>query len=154
MASQALEAYEDHGVRFCYPLGWELQEQPLEGGVTISVNSPGTSFWSVSLDFNGPDPQQMLQAAVRAFREEYTELDAYPVEAEICHRRTAGRDLEFVCLDMLNSAGLRSFRTGEFTVLILFQGTDDELEQTRDVLEAITSSLSCAGDELLFDDEQ
>lgn len=153
MDLQELEVYEDHGVRFCYPQGWEIQEQPLERGVTIAVNSPDTSFWTLSLEFDGPDPQQILQAAVEVFRTEYNELDAYPADEEICHRAAAGRDLEFVCLDVLNSAALRSFRTGEFTVLILYQGTDNELVETRDVLQAITASLTCDGDNVLWDDE-
>ena len=43
-------------------------------------------------------------------------------------------------------------RTGEFTVLVLYQACDDEMDDVRDALEAITSSLECEGDELLFDE--
>jgi hypothetical protein len=148
-----LEQYAGHGVRFLYPRNWNLQEQPGESGVSVSVNGPETSFWTITVDFDGPDPQQMIQAAVAAFREEYSELDVYAVETQICHRTAVGRDLEFICLDMLNTACLRSFRTGRFTVFILFQGCDAELEETRPVLEAITHSLECDGDEELFGDE-
>jgi hypothetical protein len=148
-----LEQYAAHGVRFRYPRNWVVQEQTTESGASVSVNSPETSFWTISVDFDGPEPQRMIQAAVGAFREEYAELDVYPVETEICHRAAVGRDLEFVCLDMLNTACLRSFRTGRFTVFILYQGCDAELDETRPVLEAITSSLECDGDEELFGDE-
>ncbi len=145
-----VRTFDDHGVRFRYPQQWELQQEPSESGVTISVNSPGTSFWSLTLDSDGPDPQALLQAAVNVFREEYQELDSYPVNAQICHRAALGRDLEFVCLDMLNSACLRVFRTGRFTALILYQGYDSELAETRPAMDAITASLECEGDEHLF----
>jgi len=147
------QIYEANGVRFRYPADWELQEQPTEGGVCITVDSPETSFWSIVLEPDGPDPEQLLQAAVAAFREEYSELDSHPVHSRISHRSALGRDIEFVCLDMLNTACLRAFRTGNFTVFILFQGCDDELEETRETLDAITASLTCKGDELLFHNE-
>jgi hypothetical protein len=148
-----LEQYAGHGVRFRYPRSWDLQEQPAESGVTVSVNSPETSFWTLTVDLDGSDPRELIQAAVGAFRDEYAELDVYPVETEICHRAAVGRDLEFVCLDMLNTACLRSFRTGRFTVFILYQGCDAELDETRPVLDAITHSLACDGDAELFGDE-
>jgi len=142
--------YDNNGIRFSYPENWELQEETASGGTMISINSPGTSFWSVTLEFEGPDPKHVLQQAVEVFRDEYSELDVYPVETTISHRAAVGRDIEFVCLDLLNTACLRAFRTGRFTALVLYQGTDEEFEDTRDVLEAITASLECEGDELLF----
>jgi hypothetical protein len=36
---------------------------------------------------------------------------------------------------------LRVFRTGRFTALVLYQGTDHELEETRNVLEEISNTL-------------
>lgn len=145
------QEYAGHGVQFHYPEDWELQEQESEAGVMISANSPGASFWSVSLQFEGPEPEHVLQEATDVFKGEYPELDSYPVEETVCHRISVGRDIEFVCLELLNTACLRAFRTGEFTVLVLYQGNDDELEETRESLEAITASLHCDGDELLFD---
>lgn len=142
--------YDRHGIRFRYPADWELAEQPTESGISVFVQSSATSFWSVSLDSESPDPENMLEAALEAFRLEYPELDDYPQESEICHRTAVGRDVEFVCFDWLNSACLRAFRTSQFSVLVLYQGTDQELLETRDQLEAMTRSLTCAGDEMLF----
>ena len=146
------EVYERNGVRFRYPGDWELAEQVTDAGVSIFVQSDGTSFWSISLDPEGSDPEHLLEAALEAFREEYSELDEYPLEAEVCHRPAVGRDVEFACLDWLNTACLRAFRTSRFSVLVLYQGTDIELEETRPTLEAMTQSLTCAGDELIFAD--
>lgn len=150
MITNLQEEYIGHGIRFQFPPDWKLQEQSSGNGVMISVHSPGASFWSVSLEFEGPEPEHVLQQATDVFKEEYPELDSYPVEETLCHRTSPGRDIEFVCLDLLNTACLRSFRTGEFTVLVLYQGSDDELEETRDTLDAMTETLRVDGDELLF----
>ena len=91
-----------------------------------------------------------METALDAFREEYAELDIYPVVETICHRESIARDLEFVSLELINSAFLRAFRTDHFTALILYQGTDKELELTREQLEKISLSLQCEGDKLDF----
>jgi hypothetical protein len=65
------------------------------------------------------------------------------------------RDIDFVCLELLNSASIRAFRAREFTVLVLFQFTEGERDETGPILERITRSLWCqgepAGDELEVD---
>ena len=89
-----------------------------------------------------------METALDAFRKEYEELDIYPVSETICDRDCLARDVEFVCLELINSAFLRTFRSDHFTALILYQGTDFELEMTREQLENISLSLQCEGDEL------
>lgn len=44
---------------------------------------------------------------------------------------------------MIISAFLRSFQTEQFTALVFYQGTDLELEQTCQTLDAITDTLQC-----------
>jgi hypothetical protein len=58
--------------------------------------------------------------------------------------------VEFVCLELVNSAFLRAFRLGESSALVLYQGTDHELEDTRPILEEISASLQWEADEDLF----
>ena len=53
-----------------------------------------------------------------------------------------GLDVEFVCLELVNTATLRALESDDFTALVLYQGTDHELEATRALLEGITSSLA------------
>lgn len=142
--------YHEHGVRFRYPSGWELTEQHVDNEVTITVSSPETSFWALVLHFEGPRPEDLIESALDAFREEYEELDIYSTEAMLCHRANVARDVEFVCFELINSAFLRAFRTGRFSALVLYQGTDHELEQTRETLESISASLRLEGDEDLF----
>jgi hypothetical protein len=141
------EIYEGHGIRFRYPAYWELTEQEDDEATSITVASPETSFWSISLFQDGPPPQQVLDSAVEAFQEEYAEVDVYASTAKTGDRTGVARDVDFVCFELINSAFLRSFQTDRFTVLVLYQGFDGELETTRPLLEAISASLAFAGED-------
>lgn len=144
------ETYRSHGVRFEYPAHWELSEQRQNNELSINVSSPETSFWSLTLLADGPAPEQVVASAVVAFEDEYPELDIYESEVQICDRRSVARDIEFVCLELVNSAFLRAFRLGERSALVLYQGTDHELKETLETLEAISSSLHWEEDEAVF----
>ncbi len=135
------ETYEGHGVRFQYPAYWELSEQEDGRSASITVASPETSFWSVSLFFDGPSPRAVVDSAIEAFREEYDEVDVYPVASRDENDPQVATDVDFVCFELINSAFVRSFRSERCTVLILYQGFDGELETTRPLLEAISASL-------------
>lgn len=137
------EVFSAHGVRFMYPRDWEFSEQSRAGELSVTVSSPGTSFWTLSLFFDRPDPRSIMEAVLDAFRDEYSELDVYPAEVRLCGRKTLARDIDFVCLELLNSAWARVFRTRDFTALVLYQAHDRELEETGEVLERITRSLEC-----------
>src|SRR5262245_21155451 len=135
--------YHSHGVKFRYPDHWELSEQQAEDQVAITVSSPETAFWTVTLFRDRPDPADVVAAALDAFHEEYLELDDYPSSARLCKRPTVARDVDFVCLELLNSAGIRAFRARAFTVLVLYQLTEAERDEIGPILERITRSLSC-----------
>lgn len=145
-----LRTYQSHGVRFRFPESWDVNEQRTGNDVAISVNSPETSFWSLMLCFDKPGPDQLISSAVAAFQDEYEQLDVYPAAADVCHRPAVARDIEFICFELLSSAFLRAFPAKQFTALVLYQGTDDELEETQEVLEDISRSLECLEDESVF----
>lgn len=136
--------YAAHGIRFRYPPEWELSEQNEEGRTSITVSSPHTSFWTVSLFSDRPEPDDLIAAALQAFSDEYEELDVYPSKDRVCRRPTVGRDIDFVCMELLNTARLRAFQTADFAVLVLYQGNDAEMESQGPILEQITKSLSVA----------
>jgi hypothetical protein len=141
------ETYEGHGIRFRYPAYWELVEQEEGESTSITVASPETSFWSISLFRDSPSAQDVVASAIEAFREEYEEVDVYPSEERIGDRPGAANDVDFVCFELINSAFLRAFQTERFTVLVLYQGFDGELVETRPLLEAISASLAVDGEE-------
>ena len=80
------ETYAGNGIRFRYPTAWELVEQEDEESASITVASPETSFWSISLFRGAPSPQQLIASAIEAFREEYDEVDVYPSNENIGDR--------------------------------------------------------------------
>lgn len=140
------QVYEDHGFRIRYPDNWELMEQPEEGRFSLTVAGPETSFWSIMLLADGPSAEEVLTSAVDTFRDEYEEVDTYSGDttgetAVLGGLPALSQDVEFVCLELINSAFLRAIEIGRTTALVMYQGTDHELEQTRPVLEAITASL-------------
>jgi hypothetical protein len=146
-----MSQFEAHGVRFQFPEDWELTEQAEGRDVFLTVSNRGSSFWSLSLFPDRPAATEVLESALEAFREEYEELDEYFTQATVCGHEALACELEFVCLELINSAFFRVFTTEDFTVLVLYQGTDHELVETHDLLEAISSSLNCDSG---FNDEE
>jgi hypothetical protein len=143
--------YQAHGVRFRYPSEWELAEQHDEHQYSITVSSPTTAFWTLSLFESCPEPIDVVQTVLDAFREEYDEIDDYPASTRVGKRPTVGRDIDFVCLDRLNIAAVRAFRTRRFTAMVLFQLTEAERHDVEPILESMTRSLSCRSSRLIED---
>jgi len=143
MIDELFEKYDDHGVQFSYPGHWELSEQESENEVSVSVTSAETSFWALTLFFDGPDPEYVIKSALETFRDEYDEFDVYETKSKLSGHECVSRDLEFVCLELINSVFLRAFRADKFTAFVMYQGTDQELEQTRTIMDAICASLKC-----------
>ncbi|MDA1016667.1 MAG: hypothetical protein O3A00_19690, partial [Planctomycetota bacterium] len=121
--------YDAHGLKFQYPADWTLDEQDREEEVTISLTNGETSLWSVTLILSRVSPHDVIETALAAFRAEYGTIDEFVSQVELCDYPTVAIDIEFECLDLNNSAYLRAFRTGRYTVFVLYQATDDELEQ-------------------------
>jgi hypothetical protein len=138
--------YREFGVQFSYPDHWELSESETDALFTITVSSPTSAFWSLTLMFSHPDPADVLDAVENEFRNEYEELDVYPAEDTVSLQPAEGRDIEFICLELLNTAWIRAFRAPHFTGLVLSQFTDLEADESGDVLRGITATLVCRGD--------
>jgi len=138
--------YDAHGVRFQFPEEWTLTEQCSEQHIAINVDSPNTSFWSLTLFLDRPQPRDVIQSVIETFREEYDEIDVYPSHSRTVDQEAVARDIEFFCLEMVNGAFVRVFETERFTGLILFQGTETELQETRALLDGISASLRCGPD--------
>lgn len=135
--------YRKAGIQFRYPQDWQLSEEGGTSEFSVTVNGEGTSFWSITLLRDRPSPEHVLDAAVDAFRDDYPEVDVYPTMTEIAHRPAFARDIEFVCLEMLNSAFLRAFQSAQYTVFVFYQTTDTELDEVAPIFEAISDSVHC-----------
>ena len=134
--------YDKLGFRFQYPDNWTLDEsEMLDGNNSVSVFSPNGAFWSVIVHPAGLDPQDLVDAAVKAMRQEYDELDAEPLDELVGDQEIVGCEMNFYCLDLTNTAIARSFATPDATYLLFCQADDRELAEVGPVFEAMTLSL-------------
>lgn len=139
--------FEGHGIRFEYPDDWILHEQPSPDELTLTVHSQETSFWSLTLLFDRPDPQRVIDSVLDAFREEYTEIDVYPNETRLNDQPAVACELDFVCHELIGSAFLRAVAAPDFTLLVLYQGADLELDDLQPLLEKIGRTLTWESDD-------
>lgn len=140
--------FEGHGIRFEYPDDWILHEQSSPEEITLTVQSPESSFWSVTLILDRPDPRRVIETILETFREEYSEIDVYPSDVRLGDQPTESCELDFVCHDLIGSAFLRAAVAPDFTLLVLYQGADLELDDTQPLLEKINNSLTWDADDL------
>ena len=138
--------FEGHGIRFEYPVDWILHEQSSPEEFALTVQSPNTSFWSLTLLFDRPDSQRVIDSALEVFQEEYTEIDVYPSDVRLNDQPTVACELDFVCHELIGSAFLRAVTAPDCTMLVLYQGADLELDDLQPVLEKITRSLTWESD--------
>jgi hypothetical protein len=137
-----LQEYRHAGVAFRYPQSWELSEEGTGDQRTITLQTAGASFWSLTIFKDRTDPQEILASALQAFQDDYDDVDVYPIQATVLERPAAGADLDFVYLDLVNSAVIRAFQTDDVSALVMYQGTDQELEVLREKFDAVTQSLT------------
>lgn len=135
--------YDKMGIRFLFPDNWTLDEsEMLEGNNTVSVYSPDGAFWSITQHPPGLEPARLVSTAVDAMRQVYDALDEEPADASIEGREMVGREMNFYCLDLTNTAIARSFGTRRATYLVFCQADDREFEAVAPVFDAITRSLA------------
>ncbi|MCG8584818.1 MAG: hypothetical protein MI757_08925 [Pirellulales bacterium] len=77
-------------------------------------------------------------------RAEYPDLDAEPYAATIASQELAGYEMNFVCLDMVNTARVLCYTDETYTYVILQQAEDHDWETFADVFAAVTTSLVSA----------
>jgi hypothetical protein len=133
--------FDRFGLAFDHPDNWLVDTGDSEGRfATVTVYSPGGGFWSVSGHAPGGDPGQLSGAVVSELREEYRELDAEPATEMIGGHDLVGFDLNFYCLDLTNTAQVRTLSTPEAIYLILCQAEDRDWDELAPVFAAITTS--------------
>ena len=113
----------------------------MHGSRSVSVHSPGGAFWSIALHAPSTDPRELAKAALAALKAEYQDSEAEPARDRFGEQSVAGYDFSFFCLDFVNTAMIRGFRTPTATCLLLCQAEDREFEEIGPVFRAITASL-------------
>ena len=74
-------------------------------------------------------------------RKEYDDMDAEPVRETIAGYELIGFDLNFFCLDLTNTAHIRSVRVQHTTFTIFCQAEDREYGEISPVFQAMTLTL-------------
>jgi hypothetical protein len=138
--------FEEDGIGFSYPENWDLQREESDSGWTVTVQSPETAFFILSLDADMLEMELMSQTALDALKGEYPDLEADDCVETLAGQPAVGYDVRFFSLDLTNTCWIRSFYTERGTVLVMWQINDLELERTERVLRAICASLKVEDD--------
>ena len=134
--------FDKFGIRFQYPENWTLEtDVSAPGRQTVSVESPGGAFWTITLAPRDSQPAGLAETALDALKREYDELDSEPVQDCVGDVQLMGFDVNFYCLDMTNTAWIRAGRTSSAAYLVFCQAEDREFEQIAPVFRAMTVSL-------------
>ena len=133
--------FDDRGVRFAYPEGWQVEVTDEGTVTTVALHSPaGPAFALVTLDDSCPDPDEVANQALEVMREEYPALDSAPAGETIGGHRAIGHDLEFFSLDVTSTCAIRCFRTDRRTVLLFGQWSDLEDGAAHAALDSVRQS--------------
>ena len=133
--------YQNHGIQFLYPDIWEIEEQQDGDDVIVTVTNSETCFWTVRILAAGPPPPQVVESCVSAFEEEYEDAEVEKSNDSLAQMPAYGRDVDFFCMELMNSVALRSVRLTDFTLLLWWQSTHHELSEVRPVFDQMTQSL-------------
>ncbi|APZ91455.1 hypothetical protein [Fuerstiella marisgermanici] len=136
-----LVAYRRHGIRFEYPDIWEITEEAEGGDVLITVASSETCFWTLRILPGCPLPPHVVESCVEAFQDEYDDVEVEEPDASLAGLPACSRNLTFFCLELMNSVGLSSVRTMNFTLLAWWQGTHHELSEAQPMIDHMTNSV-------------
>ena len=129
------------GLSFDYPDNWTVDTDVTDRDApAVTVYSPEGGFWSLSAHEPGTDPDSLSRAVVEEMRAEYRDLDSEPAIDEVEDQSLAGFDLNFYCLDLTNTAQVRSLATPAATYVVFCQAEDREWERIAHVFAAMAAS--------------
>ncbi len=128
------------GLAFDHPENWSVDVDEAEGRQAVTVYAPDGSFWSVTGHAAGGPPGELAAAVVREMRQQYRELDSEEAEDEVGGHRLHGFDMNFYCLDLTNTAQVRTLETPGAIYLFLCQAEDHDWEKDAPVFGAMTAS--------------
>jgi len=129
------------GLAFDYPDNWSVDTtDSAPGQAAVTVYSPEGGFWAVTAHEPGGDPDELASAIVAEMEEEYRDLDSEPASSSLSGRRLPGYDLNFYCLDLTNTATVRTLETPRAIYLFFSQAEDREWDRISHVFDAMTAS--------------
>ncbi len=133
--------FDKFGVRFQYPENWSLEIEDGADELSVSVASPGGAFWTLTIHPLAADLEALAETVLGVFRSEFTDLDFQAASEPLEDQHISGYDVHFYCLDFLNTATIRGFKTTRAAYILLCQAEDREFERFEPIFRAITTSL-------------
>lgn len=133
--------YIKDGIQFQYPENWEMEENKADLECrTVSLQSPSGAFWSVSTHPRSADPRQLIEAATKAIQDDYEQVEFEDLTETIADHELLGRDINFYCLDLTNTACVRCLPSNQATYTIFYQAEDRDFKEKAPIFLAITTS--------------
>ena len=120
--------FDDGGIRFLFPENWRLEREDSDEGWTVTVQSPQTAFFLLSVNAELPSTEEVLAATLSAMQADYKDLEYEDCVDTIAGQPAVGHDIRFTSLDLTNTRLTRSFYSVAGTVLVLCQWNDLESE--------------------------
>lgn len=138
-----MNTFERDRIVIRYPTNWTVDEaaDPESGGWTVTVSSPDTAFFMMSLQPDARDPGDLADQTLDALKGEYKELDSEEVMETICGQPAIGFNADFLTVDTATSCRVRCMDTFAGPLLLLTQVSEYDREQNEPVLTAIIKSL-------------
>jgi len=134
--------FHNLGICFQYPDNWTLDDSDARlGRKSVTVYSPQGAFWSVAIHSASADPVKLAKTVVATLEKEYDSVEIEDVEETVAGHTLRGHDLAFYCLDLTNTAQVRSFRSAHSSYMVYCQAEDSEYERVKLVFQAMTYSL-------------
>lgn len=138
--------FERMGLVFDYPDDWAL-ELDADGGSeaggspAVTLLSPGGGFWSVSRHEGNGNARLLAEAVVAQMRSEYQDIDIEAASDSIGGHLLPGFDFNFYCLDLTNTASVRTLQAPGSLHVVFCQADDGEWGRVATVFAAMTTSL-------------
>ncbi|AMV28990.1 hypothetical protein VT84_31640 [Gemmata sp. SH-PL17] len=139
-----MNTFERDRIVIRYPTNWTVDEaeDPESGGWTVTVSSPDTAFFMMSLQPDARDPGDLADQTLEALKGEYKELDSEEVMETICGQPAIGFNADFLTVDTATNCRVRCMDTFAGPLLLLTQVSEYDREQNEPVLNAIIKSLN------------
>lgn len=133
--------FDSDGVHFLYPENWRLERDHAGDSWSVTVQSPETAFFLLTVNEDTPSTGDMLSTTLEAMKADYPDLESDEIVDTVAGQPAVGHDIRFTSLDLTNTCWTRAFYTGAGTVMVLCQCNDLESDVNEPVLRAICKSL-------------
>ena len=143
-----LQLFARAGISFKYPGNWEFETEESDDGWTVSIQSPNTAFFILSVDFNEDDATQLAEQALQAMQESYSNIELKSVVTTIAGSPATGYDIHFFAFDLTSNCAIRGVTCTLGSMLIMSQCADCDLEESGPVLQAVMDSIKIEDDEI------